>query len=108
MGMEDNRTFMRQLPINLISSALCLVTYSLMIAPPATAQSNPGGSSTNSAQSKMQFEFEVVSIHPHKPGTLPFPMQFTPDGYKASETISEMIMRAYNPQNWRYWQMSKI
>jgi uncharacterized protein (TIGR03435 family) len=52
----------------------------------------------------------VAEPHPpdDQPGTLPFPMQFTPDGYRATETISEMIMRAYNPQFWLYWSKSTV
>lgn len=76
--------------------ALCFALASII--PAACAQAN----------AQKPFEFEVFSIHPHKPNTMPFPMEFTPNGYTDSERLSEIIMRAYNPQFWLYWRLSKI
>lgn len=85
-------------PRKLRSAALCLALGISIIVPAPLAQ--------NSAPKP--FEFEVFSFHLHKPGTMPFPTEYTPDGYKASESVSTMIMRAYNPQFWGNWHFSKI
>jgi len=93
---------------SLLCGLLCLLAGPVWITSLLNAQDNHAGSSGSRAQTNKQFEFEVFSFHLHKPGTMPFPMQFTPDGYKASERLSEMIMRAYNPQFWQYWRLSKF
>ena len=80
------------------STALYLAFGVAAIIPSALAQSN----------APRPFEFQVFSFHLHKPGTMPFPTEYTPDGYKATDSISTMTMRAYNPQPWPYWNSSKL
>jgi uncharacterized protein (TIGR03435 family) len=106
--MKDQMTIMRKLQVNLVSSALCLVTYSLMITPPATAQGSSDGGSTKSAQTQKQFKFEVFSIRPYKAGTKPLDVQFTPNGYIATTDLGYAIKLAYFPQDWRKWSAWKI
>lgn len=91
-----------------VKSCFMAVLSVLLIASPASAQKGPQASSASTAQTDRPFQFEVVSIRPHPAGTMPYPTVFTPDSYSETETISEMIMQAYNPQPWRYWSRSKI
>jgi uncharacterized protein (TIGR03435 family) len=94
--------------VNLINCVLCLAIVSVMIPSPALARSSHPGSSADNAPAEKQFEFEVVSIRPHKPGTNFLPRQFTPDGYRTSMSLRDMIMTAYNPQHGNYWSSSKV
>lgn len=83
--------------------SLCLLTGTW-----TAAQTKNERSSANSTRTEKQFRFEVVSIRPHKPGSPPISTQFTPDSYGITARISVLIMTAYNPQHWHYWQYSKI
>ena len=83
--------------------SLCLLTGASV-----TAQARSEGNSTSTTQAGKQFRFEVVSIRPHKPGSAPISTWITPDGYGITARISVLIMTAYNPEDWSYWQYSKI
>jgi uncharacterized protein (TIGR03435 family) len=52
----------------------------------------------SSAQAPKPFEFEVFSIHPHKPGTDPLDQQYRPDGLTLTITLERAIELAYMPQ----------
>jgi len=84
---------------------LGLVALLVIAAWSASAQS---GNSTDAAQLLKPFAFEVISIHRHKPGGPFLPRQLMPDGYRASMSLWDMIMTAYNPQNANYWRISQI
>jgi uncharacterized protein (TIGR03435 family) len=50
-----------------------------------------------SAQAPKPFEFEVFSIHPHKPGTDPLEQQYRPDGLTLTVSLEWVIELAYSP-----------
>lgn len=92
----------------LISGVLCVMTAPLWIASTARAQSNHESGRASSARTTKPFAFEVVSIRPHKPGAIPFDLQITPDGYRATTSIGFAIELAYFPPDWRKWPSWKI
>jgi uncharacterized protein (TIGR03435 family) len=54
--------------------------------------------------------FEVVSIHPSKPGTnMVFSVMTTPDGYRVTgQPLFYTIMVAYFPQGMAYWSADRL
>ena len=91
-----------------MKTCFMVVLSVLLIASPAQAQDHHHVNSADSSQADKPFQFEVVSMRLHPPGTMPYPTVFTPDNYRETETIAEIIMRAYNPQYSGYWPLSKI
>ena len=94
--------------VTLIGGEIFFVAASFMVASPVSAKNGHGGSATHSAQAQKQFEFEVFSIRPHKPGSVPYDVQLTPDGYRATTDLGSAIKLAYFPQDWRKWSSWKI
>ncbi len=91
-----------------MGGVLCLVAGSSMAVSRASAQSGREEASTNVAQPQRQFQFEVFSIRPHKPGSRPFDVQFTPNGYIATTDLGFAIKLAYFPQDvggWFRWKL---
>ena len=78
-------------------ASLCLMIGPALWSASVVAQGSREGSSADSAQVRKQFAFEVVSIHPHQPGSEPLNRQYMPDGYKTSFTLEDVIMQAYIP-----------
>ena len=79
-------------------ASLCLMLGPALWSVPAPAQGSSEGSSANSAQTRKQFEFEVFSIRPHKPGTDPLNRQYRPDGFTQTANLEYLIKLAYIPQ----------
>jgi uncharacterized protein (TIGR03435 family) len=71
------------------------------------AQEGRAASSANSTQAAKQFEFEVFSIRPHKPGAPPLDRQYMPDGLTATVTLEYLIELAYMPQPPLPWSSLK-
>jgi uncharacterized protein (TIGR03435 family) len=65
---------------------------------PAVAQESHDGGLAGAAQARRPFAFEVFSIRPHKPGTPSFDRQYTPDGFRVSLRLHDVILLAYSPR----------
>ena len=76
-------------------ASLCLIAGLSLSS--ATAQTNLTPASANTAQPTKPFTFEVVSIHPHKPGTNGLYPFYLPDGLQMTSTFSSFISQAYTP-----------
>jgi uncharacterized protein (TIGR03435 family) len=50
------------------------------------------------SQAPKSFEFDVFSIHPHKPGTDPLDQQYRPDGLTLTISLERAIELAYMPK----------
>jgi len=89
---------------------ICLVAilFLLWIPSPTIAQGSAENSSTDGSKATKQFEFEIFSIRPHKPGSAPSNLQFTQNGYIATTDLGFAIRLAYFPPNllkWSSWKM---
>ena len=74
----------------------------------ATAQSS-ALTSANTVQPTKPFTFEVVSIHPHKPGAERMGTQYLPNGYNVNGvSIAYLIQQAYTPRDGNWSLSSRI
>ena len=94
--------------VSMTSWRVLLPTLWLMFGMDTGLYSRSNGSNTGQVQQENEFRFEVVSIRPHQPGTMPIATQFTPDTYAITASLSVLIMTAYSPQDWHYWRYSRI
>lgn len=80
----------------------------------SAAQNNQTAHAANGASkatSPKEFKFEVISIHPAKPGLSPYdktPAPFmnfnpSPTGYSSTMTVWQMLMIAYAPGSFESW-----
>lgn len=91
-----------------LMTAVLRVMGDPLVATLLHAQDDRGKSAVSAAPTEKHFEFEVVSIRLHKPGTRFAPRQLTPDGYRSSMSASDMINMAYSLLTPRYSSWSKI
>lgn len=104
MDTVDRR---KAIQLALIGVVLCAMGCPLVINLRVLAQNNRGRSTGSTTANEKQFEFEVVSIRLHKPGTPFLPRRLAPDSYRSSMSVSDMINMAYSPLTLRY-SSSKI
>lgn len=82
-------------------SAMLLLTVAALLSTAAVAQK-----SNRNPVAPKDIKFEVASITPVKPGTQTEMAQTfvpTPDGYRSSLTVGQMIMLAYGPSDPQLW-----
>jgi len=91
-----------------LMTAVLRVMGDPLVATLLHAQDDRGKSAVSDAPTEKHFEFEVVSIRLHKPGTPFAPRQLSPDGYRSSMSASDMINMAYSPLTLRYSSSSRI
>src|SRR5208283_2338468 len=90
-------------------SAMLLLTVAALLSTAAVAQKsngNPAAKTGNDATAPKYVKFEVASITPVKPGMQTEMAQTfvpTPDGYRSSLTVGQMIMLAYGPSDPQLW-----
>lgn len=91
-----------------LASALVCILIALS-AQSVAAQSNALKSSANTPQATRPFTFEVVSIHPHKPGAERMGTQYLPNGYNVNGvSIAYLIQLAYVPEGGNWSLSSRI
>ena len=99
--------------LSLVSLYLMIGTALLSTAAIAQkSNGNPVAKTGGDAAKQKEVKFEVISIHPVKPGTSPYgPSTYpvgnlnpTPDGYSTRLTIGNMIMLAYGSSNSQLWK----
>jgi len=84
-----------------ISSGMLLLIAAALLSTAAVAQK-----SNRNPVAPKDIKFEVASITPVKPGTQTEMAQTfvpTPDGYRSSLTVGQMIMLAYGPSDPQLW-----
>jgi len=90
--------------------SVCLIIGSALSSTAAVAQKNNGNPSAkagNAARAPKDVKFEIASITPVKPGTrTEAALTFvpTPDGYRSSLTVGQMVMLAYGPSDDQLWR----
>jgi uncharacterized protein (TIGR03435 family) len=81
----------------ILSLAAAVLSFTVSAQPPI-ANPQTHASSSQTAQPAKQFEFEVFSIRPHKPGTQLWNLDYMPDGFRVTWTLDTVIEFAYSPR----------
>jgi len=104
----NTKALKKAFQLALMSSVLYVMGDPLGVNLRVRAQDDRSKSTVSTTPTEKNFEFEVVSIRLHKPGTPFAPRQLTPDSYRSSMSVSDMINMAYSPLTPRYSSWSKI